>query len=175
MHRTKKAGTPSLSPMTPPHGRLPLPLLIPVPPPAVEEDDWTPAVKRGTSGRGGRNYNQRSVNPVPVGRNEGPTRGGAPATSTNRTTLGAPGRYRQLTFEETARRARTHNEGGDVPSVQPDNSRAGPLYVPNASNDRDGYGSWFDDIPPDMQLRSHAANSGPHSQHNPPTFPSQCQ
>lgn len=144
-------------------------------PSAVEEDDWTPAAKRGTSGRGGRNHNhnQRAVIPVPVNRKEGQPRG-APATSTNRTTLGAPGWYRQLTFEETAQRANTHPVGGDS---TPDQPEAGPSRsrAPIASNIRNSHGSWFDDVPPEDLIRPNAAPHTPHSQHTSPPVPSQCQ
>lgn len=135
-----------------------------------DEDDWTPTTRKGTSGRGGRNFNQRSVNPVQVNRNGGQSRGSGPATSTNRTALGTQSRYRQLTFEETAQRAGAHRSGEDGLPEQAGKRAAAPSQsqAPTTSNSNS---SWFNDIPLDLCMPN-SAPPVPHSQPSSSSVPS---
>lgn len=149
---------------------------VPDPDPlSMEEDDWTPAPRRGTSGRGGRIFNQRSVNPIPVHRQGEQSGNNGPATSTNRTALGASGRYRQLTFEETAQRAGTRPTGEASGSDTAGTSTAVPPrsqahIPPNVRGEGgDGYGSWFDDVHPEVHpIGSSAAAQATSSQYTTP-------
>ena len=135
------------------------------------QDGWMQVPRRGTSGRGSKQYSSRTAAPTTLDSGRTSLREGTPATSTNRTELGTTNRYKQLTFEETAQRRQSRSSSrnrtpasSQVPAGT--NAPAASTSMPSPPNI---HGSFIDLLSPNSRPKGYIPVTPPRQSQVPPS------